>query len=63
MLHTGRKKIVQKEKDREKGMKDQLSLRFINKQMTGPWVKECNLEVKQIRHEPSLNVINYRMVT
>lgn len=28
-------KKVQTEKDREKGMKDQHSLRFINKQMTG----------------------------
>lgn len=63
MLHTRGKKSSEREKDREKGMKDQLSLRFINKQMTGLWVKECNLEVKQIRHELSLTIINYHMVT
>lgn len=63
MYFTQGEKKAHREKDREKGMKYQLSLRFINKQMTGLWVKKCNLEVKQIRHEPSLNVINYCMVT
>lgn len=63
MLHTVKKKCREREKDREKGMKDQLSLKFINKQMTGLRVKECNLEVKQIRHELSLNIMNYHIVT